>query len=347
MKPVATACLLCLSSMVFIYPCCAQTSSLDSLSAALKTAKEDTNKVRLLKRIVFVWSDTNLDSAKIYLDEMKSLSAKLDFPEGIIYADVKLGEIYNVNGNFEKATEVNNANLAYASEKGTPYQRADVYKTVAMTYSMQQRNDSALSYYLKALNVYDDHSDSLNMAKVMTNIAVVHDNMGDHKKSIEFCKRSKEIFKGKDRNAYLVTLSNLALYEAYDRQYDAAKANYTEALQMAEAERNYNSLAHIYSGLMDVVYWKKQYPEISEKDISHEDYLFALFRTLFTDIINTCGLIIETIESKKSKETRTRINEEIYEELIDTIKSRVDSYPEFNDFYNKTVEAIGDKKRFK
>jgi len=90
MKPVATACLLCLSSMAFIYPCSAQTSSLDSLSAALKTAKEDTNKVRLLKRIVFVWSDTNLDSAKIYLDEMKSLSAKLDFPEGIIYADVKL-----------------------------------------------------------------------------------------------------------------------------------------------------------------------------------------------------------------------------------------------------------------
>jgi hypothetical protein len=31
---------------------------------------------------------------------------------------------------------------------------------------------------------------------------------------------------------------------------------------MAEAERNYNSLAHIYSGLMDVVYWKKQYPEM-------------------------------------------------------------------------------------
>ena len=94
-------------------------------------------------------------------------------------------------------------------------------------------------------------------------------------------------------------------------------------------------------------YLKKQYPEISENEKSHEDYLFALFRTLFTDIINICGGIIETIKSKTNKEGRTRVNEEIYEELIDTIKNYADTNPEFNDFYNKTVEAIGDKKKTK
>jgi len=267
MKPVAiTRCLL-LPMIFFMYPCFAQNLELDSLSAVLKTSKADTNKIRVLKKIVFIWLDINPDSAKFYLDEMRSLSEELNFPEGIIYAGVKLGEMYNMNGNFEKATSVNAANLAYASVKGTPYQKADVYKTIAMTFSMQEKSDSALSYHLMALKIYTDNGDSLNMAKVMTNIAVVHDNMGDYKKGIEYCKRSKEILKGRDKNAYLVTLTNLALYEAYDRQYENAETAYKEALQIAEAEKNYNSLAHIYSGLMDVVYWKKQYSEMKTRSI--------------------------------------------------------------------------------
>ena len=92
-------------------------------------------------------------------------------------------------------------------------------------------------------------------------------------------------------------------------------------------------------------YMKKQYPEVTETGKSHEDYLITLFRTLFIDIINICGGIIETIESKTRKESRTSVNDEIYNELIDTIKSYADKNPEFTNFYHKTVEAIGSKKK--
>lgn len=240
--------------------CFTQNRELDSLTIVFASAKEDTVKLRALKRMVFLWHDINADSAKAYIRMLRSHSEKAKFPEGIIYADVKMAELYNYSGEFAMAMELNNSNLAYAFAKGTPYQQADVYKTLAMTFSMQGKNDSALHHYLSALRIYDEGRDSLNMAKVMVNIGVVHENMGDHEKAIGYCKKSKQIFKNRDRNAYRVTLTNLALYLAYNKQYDEAKENFKEALAIAEQDNNYNSLGHIYSGLTDIAYWQKQYP---------------------------------------------------------------------------------------
>ncbi|MGB8190285.1 MAG: sensor histidine kinase [Chitinophagaceae bacterium] len=246
--------------------CCyfgnAQNQELDSLSASLKHAKEDTAAVSLLKRMVFIWTDINADSAKVYIERLRLLGNKIDHAGAIIYADVKLAELHNMNGDYSEAMRLNETNLQYAEAKGTPYQQADVYKTIAMSYSMQLRNDSAFNYFLKALQVYERERDSLSMAKVMVNIAVVQSDMGDGKKAIAYCEQARDIFRRKDISSYLVTLTNLALYQAYEKQYKAAEQNYTEALQIAKSRNNYNSLAHIYSGLTDVAYWQRNYAQM-------------------------------------------------------------------------------------
>ena len=239
-----------------------QNPRLDSLVRLINVAKDDTFKIQLLKKAVFIWVDTDVDSAKNYINMLRTLSDKLSYPEGIIYADVKLAEIYNFSGDFMNATNLNRKNLDYSLKNGTDYQRADVLKTFAMTYAMQEINDSALHYWFEATRIYEKRGDSLSMAKVMTNMAIVHENMGDLDKAIAYCERSKNIFKGKEENAYLVTLTNLALYQGYKKEYEKAEANYREALQIATRVNNINSLAHIYSGLTDVAYWQKKYPEM-------------------------------------------------------------------------------------
>ena len=240
----------------------AQHPELDSLSAQLKNTKQDTTAIRLLKRIVFIWTDINADTATIYINKLRDLGKQSGDAGAIIYADVKLAELHNMNGNFAEAMKVNNANLEYAASKGSPYQQADVYKTIAMSYSMQERNDSALKYHLQALQVYEQSSDSLGMAKVMVNIAVLQSNMGDGKKAIDYCEKARDIFRNRDIASYLVTLTNLALYQGYEKQYASAEKNYTEALQIAKSRNNYNSLAHIYSGLTDVAYWQRNYAQM-------------------------------------------------------------------------------------
>lgn len=242
--------------------CNAQNRELDSLSNLLKSSKEDEGQVKLLRRIVFIWTDINADTAKLYIDRLRSLGKKINSPEAIIYADVKLAELHNMSGEFAEASKVNNHNLEWALKNGKPLQTVDIYKTMAMGFSMQERNDSAIQYYLKALNIYEDAKDSLSMAKVMVNLGVVHDNLGDDVKAIDYCKRSKEIFRNRDRNAYLVTLTNLALYQAYQKQYAESDANYKEALVIAKADKNYNSLAHIYADLTDLAYRKKDYADM-------------------------------------------------------------------------------------
>src|SRR5262245_3526722 len=85
-----------------------QNKELDSLSVAFNTAKEDTVKIRTLKRMVYLWADINTDSAKHFINLLRSMSEKANFAEGIIYADVKLAELYNYNGDFADAMKVNN-----------------------------------------------------------------------------------------------------------------------------------------------------------------------------------------------------------------------------------------------
>lgn len=260
MKRFVCCLLISFSMMVStVHFCHAQNPELDSLSLVLSKTKEDSSMVRILKRMVFIWTDMNPDSARFYINRLRTVGEKINNPEAIIYADVKLAEVHNMSGDYAEAMKINTSNLVYALRNGTPFQTADVYKTMAMSFSMQERNDSAVRYYLHALRIYENGTDSLAMAKVMVNLAVVHDNMHDTKKAIAYCNRSKNIFKTRDRTAYLITLANLALYESYDKQYSRSEEHFKEAEQIAKQDRNYYSLAHIYSGLVDLFYFKKEY----------------------------------------------------------------------------------------
>ena len=161
-------------------------------------------------------------------------------------------------------------------------------------------------------------------------------------------KNSKTLGTKSTSISFKQKLDLLTDINAFDKKDMAKFQTFTEVRNQFAHNFNVHDFESCFSFMSGAEnYLKKQYPEISEKDKSHEDYLFALFRTLFTDIINICGGIIETIESKIDKEARTRVNEEVYKELIDTIKSYADNNPEANDFYNKTIEAIGDKKKTK
>ena len=155
-------------------------------------------------------------------------------------------------------------------------------------------------------------------------------------------KNSKTLSARSTAFSFKQKLDLLTDINAFDKKDMAKFQTFTEVRNQFAHNFNVEDFETCFSFITGAEnYLKKQYPEISENSKSHEDFLFALFRTLFKDIINICGGIIETIESKTNKESRTKVNEEIYEELIETIKNYADINPEFINFYHKTVEAIG------
>jgi len=91
-------------------------------------------------------------------------------------------------------------------------------------------------------------------------------------------------------------------------------------------------------------YLRKQFPEITDKEKSHEDFLFELFKKLFNNIFSYCGDILEAIEDKIEKEVGEKVTREMYETLIVDIKSYAEENPEFGEFYNKSVDKLVVKK---
>jgi tetratricopeptide (TPR) repeat protein len=130
----------------------AQTKALDSLHNALKTAKEDTNKVRLLCKIVDELSYENLPKSVEYALQAKSLAQKLGNQALLATTLYQLGNTYYQSGVTGSAAELCMESL-YLSQKigdkaleakalnrmGTIYRRQrDVHKAMSLLDNSQQ-----------------------------------------------------------------------------------------------------------------------------------------------------------------------------------------------------------------
>ena len=80
-----------------------QTANIDSCIGALKTAKEDTNKVRLLKTIAWEISYESSYKGLVYAKQAYNLGKKLQYNFGIAISASTIGSIYTDMGDYSKA----------------------------------------------------------------------------------------------------------------------------------------------------------------------------------------------------------------------------------------------------
>ena len=100
---------LCLFTSAF-------SNDLDSLLRCLKTAKEDTNKVKLLLSIEDAIVGYNIDSAMYYTKMCKSLIGKIKDTTHIYACNIAFMEIYGAKGKFDSAIIFGNENLVLAKK---------------------------------------------------------------------------------------------------------------------------------------------------------------------------------------------------------------------------------------
>jgi tetratricopeptide (TPR) repeat protein len=82
----------------------AQTKQMDSLKQVLLTAKEDTNKVKVLNNLSAKSLNIgSYDSSLIYAGDALLLAKKLVFQNGIAKAYNNTGNAYNLQGNYPEA----------------------------------------------------------------------------------------------------------------------------------------------------------------------------------------------------------------------------------------------------
>jgi len=113
-------------------------NKIDSLMNALKTAKEDTNKVNTLNTLSKEdWQTSYYEEAKKYAEEALQLSEKIKYKKGIANASHNMGTAYDYQGNYPEALKNYFLSLKTEEEIGNKKGISISYNNIGIIYQFQ------------------------------------------------------------------------------------------------------------------------------------------------------------------------------------------------------------------
>ncbi len=205
-----------------------QTPEIDSLSQILKNTKEDTIKIKTLIELYDIYENGKINEGKQYLDKALEISKNVDKKLLISSIRLKLGNYFNITGDYENAIE----NLVIAKEiyeeENSEAGISTAYNNLGATYEKMARYDEAMDCFIKSLNISESLNDSTNIARTLLNIGLLYSRQEDYEKSLEFYNKSLEIrIKLDDNEGIALLYNNIAIVNYYLENYDNVR-NYFE-----------------------------------------------------------------------------------------------------------------------
>ncbi len=219
---------------------------IDSLLAELPRAKKDTNHAKLLGQISWEHYASNPDK----------------------------GIEYGLQG-VEMAKELN-------WKKGESF----CYNSLGVNYSFGKSDDTkALEYYLLALKINEEISNTDRIAANLSNIGIIYQNLSDYPKALEYYFKALKLDSELgSKSGIAITFGNIGTIYQSLSDYPKALEYYHKALKMDEELGNSNGVARHF-GNIGIIYQKQ-----NEFTKALEYYHKAL--DIFKEIGNKRGLAL-------------------------------------------------------
>jgi signal transduction histidine kinase len=213
----------------------AQLEKIDSLLRELPSAKEDTNKVLLLLKIVDAYDTNNLDSATYYLEELKRLSDLLRYKLGIYKYYERSLIISFTKGNYTLAMQHSDHALQKAREMADTKLITNTLVNTAIVYQYLGQFDKQLEYCLEALRLMESVDQKEKLSNMYSNIGNAYYNLHQFRRSIQNNKLSLRHHKPSGSNT------------SYNRVYASLGQNYA-MLKDTDSALYYYKIALVESG---------------------------------------------------------------------------------------------------
>ncbi len=260
-KRLFIALLFCLGG----YPLIAQdelSRLIDSVGIALKTAKEDTNKVILLSELSYRLRNANADTALRLAQQELLLAEKLNFKKGKAQAFHDLAGGYLYTDEYPKALA--QCNLAYELLKDT--KKSDekevlgmILNTLGRIYLRNANYPKALSYLLEGLKVREQINDKLGIAQSYNYIATVYYNQSNHEQALIYnFKALKNREEASDKQGMAQSYNNIGAVYRQLKDYPQALEYNLKALKIDEELGNQYGVAYDLTNVANVYLKQKE-----------------------------------------------------------------------------------------
>ena len=232
-------------------------AKIDSMKLLLPTAKEDTNKVKLLSSISFSYKDLNAEEGLNYGRQAIELSEKLNWQSGTAKALNSVGHIYRVQRDYNQALEYFSNALKVMERIGDKQGTAMTLNNIAITYKATENYSKSLEYQLKSRKIYDEIGDKRALGGSSTNIGLLYRSLEDYDKSLEYLLAGLQIARDfNDANAVVGNLINVGHTYKEQRKFDEALKCFTEANELNKTVGNKRWQTANIGGFGDI-YWRK------------------------------------------------------------------------------------------
>ena len=282
----------------------AQRFDIDSLKAALETYPEDTNQVKTLNILAWELKFREPEEAIAYAKKSIALAKRSEYRRGQVLAHDRLGIIYDIAGEFEKAEE----QIKAAMEAAIPLEDKSLKASLAMhagiAYMRQRNYEQALRFLEKSLTFKKEIGDKRALTSVYNNIGAVYHRMGWHEKAIENYFQSLKIKEELgDMLGVGVAYRNIGAIHEQQDDYEKALDYHRKSLAIFEGTDNTFRKAesmiplmntHRNLGNYDSALWYSQRGEELYKELNNFDRLYAIYNST-ADIYREKGQLIQAL----------------------------------------------------
>ena len=195
---------------------------IDSLIAELKLARDDTNKVTMLRRLSFKYSTINPNEGIKYAKVGLELAEKLSWEKGLAYCHNAMGTNYKAKADYSSAVE----------------------------------------HYNKALKIFEHTNDIRGISVIVGNLGSLYQNIGEFAKALEYQKRALVIDeKRQDFANMAIGLGNIGECYRVTGEYSLALDYYNRSLTIDNKLGNNDGIARQNSNIGDVYYKMGKFAE--------------------------------------------------------------------------------------
>ena len=243
----------------------AQHSITDSLLSVLKTAKEDTNTVKLLDDIAWEFIYSEPEKAITYATQELELSQKLKWKTGIALAENAIGIYYNSQGDYANTLVHFFKALKLWEELKYKKGISSSYSNIGNVYRNQDDFVKALDYYTKALSLAKETGSKESQALFLGNIGIIHAHENDTAKAFDnFSKALKLNEEIGNKIGIANCMGNIGLI--YKLKGDNSKALdcFLKALQIDFETGNKNGRTRQLNNIGSLYIKQKKYKEAGE-----------------------------------------------------------------------------------
>ncbi|MFY0685127.1 MAG: tetratricopeptide repeat protein [Balneola sp.] len=230
--------------------------------------------------------EAEYDNAMIYYQKFSDLMKSVEDTVGLSMVISNMGNIYFSQGAYASALEnyLESLSLLQQAEINDNRLMASKLEDIGLVYDKQGYSREAISYFNRALLVYEKYEDPERKGGILQNIGILYESLNLPDSALHFYDLAiseYDALNNKELGAFVH--NNIGVIYNTQKEYNTALQYFEKALAVYEKSSNERELAEVYLNLGSNYYFRSDF-----------DQALSFFQKSLENALRTDNLSVET-----------------------------------------------------